>query len=136
MSFTHATQVRFAHIDAAGIVFYPRYFEMINAAVEEWFASVSGTSFAEFHGARRLGLPTVRLTSEFAAPSRLGDMLDITVALKRVGTSSCTVTYQLTCQGEKRASASAVLVCLNLDTGRAEPWPADVREGFARVVAN
>ena len=29
--------VRFADCDPAGIVFYPRYMEMFNALVEDWF---------------------------------------------------------------------------------------------------
>ena len=37
MSFTTTRKVRFEHCDPAGIVFYPRYFEMINGTVEDWF---------------------------------------------------------------------------------------------------
>ena len=33
--------VRFQHCDPAGIVFYPRYFEMISQSVEEWFAALT-----------------------------------------------------------------------------------------------
>ena len=35
--FVSQVEVRFRHFDPAGIVFYPRYFEMINDFVEEWF---------------------------------------------------------------------------------------------------
>ena len=31
-------RVRFGHCDPAGIVFYPRYFEMLNALVEDWIS--------------------------------------------------------------------------------------------------
>ena len=30
--------VRFEHCDAAGIMFYPRFFALVNEMVEEWFA--------------------------------------------------------------------------------------------------
>ena len=73
MTFVSRQQVRFAHVDAAGIVFYPRYFEMLNAAVEDYFAEVVGVGFAEMHGQRRLGVPTVRLETDFAAPRPRGD---------------------------------------------------------------
>ena len=33
MTFTTQRKVRFQHCDPAGIVFYPRYFEMINSVV-------------------------------------------------------------------------------------------------------
>ena len=36
---------RGAHTDPAGIVFYPRYFEMINAQVEDWFTGPLGCDF-------------------------------------------------------------------------------------------
>ena len=38
--------VRFQHCDPAGIVFYPRYLEMINQTVEEWFAAM-GRAFPD-----------------------------------------------------------------------------------------
>ena len=49
MLFTTTVQVRFADVDPAGIVFYPRYFEMLNGAVEDWFAQQLGLDFATMH---------------------------------------------------------------------------------------
>jgi 4-hydroxybenzoyl-CoA thioesterase len=131
MSFVLEMPVRFAHIDAAGIVFYPRYFEMLNATVEEWFAIRTGCGFAELHLERRLGVPTLKLDSRFVAPSRLGDLLAIELIVEQVGRSSCQVQYHITSGGETRVEASAVLVCMNLDTGRSEAWPDDLRAGIS-----
>ena len=36
-AFQREILVRFGHCDAAGWVFYPRYFEMISDFVEDWF---------------------------------------------------------------------------------------------------
>lgn len=33
-------QIEFNHCDPAGIVFYPRYFEMVNSVIENFFADV------------------------------------------------------------------------------------------------
>lgn len=133
MSFVLELPVRFAHVDAAGIVFYPRYFEMLNTAVEEWFAARTGVSFADLHIARRRGVPTVALESRFVAPSKLGDVLEIEVVLKKLGRSSCDLEYRIISSGAERVSASAVLVFIDLDTGLSEPWPDDLREGLART---
>ena len=38
--------VRFAHCDPGGIVFYARYFEMINGVVEDWFEDALEASFS------------------------------------------------------------------------------------------
>ena len=43
--FISQVEVRFRHCDPAGIVFYPRYFEMINDFVEEWFDKGMGLPF-------------------------------------------------------------------------------------------
>ena len=56
MPFETITKVRFAHIDGASIVFYPRYFEMLNAAVEDWFALELGVDFRSMHTNRGLSL--------------------------------------------------------------------------------
>jgi acyl-CoA thioesterase FadM len=37
--------VRFGHCDPATFVFYPRYFEMINSFVEDWFEDGLEASF-------------------------------------------------------------------------------------------
>ena len=133
MSFTTRSKVRFAHVDAAGIVFYPRYFEMLNGAVEDWFAEGLGVDFAELHLTRGLGVPTVSLDSRFAVPSRLGDELDITIEVKSVGRCSCAVAYTVACGDEVRMTAEGVLVCMILAEGRSAPWPDDVRDGLAKT---
>src|SRR5690606_5360794 len=133
MSFTTRSKVRFAHVDAAGIVFYPRYFEMLNGAVEDWFAEGLGVDFAELHLTRGLGVPTVSLDSRFAAPSRLGDELDITIEVKSVGRSSCAVAYTVACGDEVRMTAQGVLVCMILAEGRSTACRDDVRDGLAKT---
>ncbi|MBB3692032.1 thioesterase family protein [Sphingomonas sp. BK580] len=126
MSFVSRQIVRFAHVDAAGIVFYPRYFEMLNAAVEDYFAAL-GASFAQMHATRRLGVPTVSLSAEFVAVSRLGDELDLALSVRRVGSSSATIGVEVSCGGEQRFRGEVVLVCMDLDRARAVPWPEDMR---------
>ncbi len=127
MSFTSRMVVRFAHVDAAGIVFYPRYFEMLNAVVEDYFAQEVGVDFATMHLDRKLGVPTAKLESEFLAISRLGDVLDFRLAVERVGRSSAELRIEGHCAGQIRVRARIVLVCIDLDNHRSVTWPADMR---------
>lgn len=127
MSFVSKQTVRFAHIDAAGIVFYPRYFEMLNAAVEDYFGEALGVAFAEMHLARHLGVPTVKLETEFVAPSRLGDLLVFTLDVVAVGRSSAELSVVVRCEAEVRFKVHVVLVCMDLASGRSLPWPDDMR---------
>jgi 4-hydroxybenzoyl-CoA thioesterase len=126
MSFTTSTQVRFAHVDAAAIVFYPRYFEMLNGAVEDWFASM-GHDFHLLHVARGIGTPTVRIECDFASPSELGDLLKIEISPRELGRSSCRYDFIFSCNGQERLRGSAVLVCIDLGTRASIPWPDALR---------
>lgn len=134
-AFETSAQVRFAHVDPAGIVFYPRYFEMLNGAVEDWCEVVLGADFHELHIVRRVGVPTVKLSVEFSAPSVLGDRLTISVLPMRLGRSSCDLDIRFTCRGELRLHAQVVLVCMDLTTHRATPWPDDVRSRIVEGLA-
>ena len=58
MAFTTQRKVRFQHCDPAGIVFYPRYFEMINSVVEDWFEEVLQHDFNKLHVESGTGVPT------------------------------------------------------------------------------
>jgi 4-hydroxybenzoyl-CoA thioesterase len=134
MPFTTDALVRFADVDPAGIVFYPRYFEMLNGAVEDWFAEDIGVSFAVMHLDRRVGVPTVKLEAEFIAPSRLGDVLTFAITPLRLGRSSCTIDVAVNCGGEPRFRAEVALVCMDLDRHKSAPWPDDMRAGIERIL--
>ena len=75
--------VRFQHCDPAAMVFYPRYFEMINLTVEEWFRTGLDWGFQQMHEIDDRGIPTARIAVDFSAPSRLGDVLDWSLTVKR-----------------------------------------------------
>lgn len=79
--------VRFGHCDPSGIVFFPRYFEMLNALVEDWFTDGLGIDLATLTGPRRVGLPTVHLTTHFQQVSRVGDRLTQRIAITKLGRS-------------------------------------------------
>lgn len=127
MAFETSAQVRFAHVDGAGIVFYPRYFEMLNAAVEDWFAQSLGADFRTMHHDRGIGVPTVQLAAEFLSPAMLGDDLTVRITPRQVGRSSCTYEAVFTANGCDRLKANATLVCMDLSAKKALPWPDDIR---------
>ncbi len=124
--FVHHTKIRFAHVDAAGIVFYPRYFELLNAAVEDWFVAL-GRDFRALHLEDRIGTPTVKIESEFISPGLLGDELTISIAPQKVGTSSCTFAFSIRSGDAVRMLGSAVLVCMDLDRQKSRCWPDAIR---------
>ncbi|WP_326522995.1 acyl-CoA thioesterase [Sphingomonas sp.] len=128
--FVAATTVRFGDVDAAGIVFYPRYFEMLNTAIEDWFEHGLGETFGRLHLGRRIGVPTVKLEAEFPAPSLLGERLSVQLSPRRVGRSSCTIAFSFTGDGVARVTGVVTIVCMDLDKRLAVPWPDDLRAGM------
>ncbi len=135
MSFETRAQVRFADVDPAGIVFYPRYFEMLNAAVEDWFAKRLGLPFGIMHREHHMGVPTVSLAVTFLYPSQLDEHLTISLSPREIGKTSCTIDVLFTGEGRDRLKAEVVLVCMDLRKMRSMPWPADVRAHMETDVA-
>jgi 4-hydroxybenzoyl-CoA thioesterase len=66
-------KVRFQHVDYAGIVFYPRFLEMLNSLVEDWFEESLDRPFSKMHETN--GIPTVDLKIQFKNAARLGEIL-------------------------------------------------------------
>ena len=84
-------QIRFHHCDPAGIVFYPQYFVLMNELVEDWFNRGLGVDFARFHTDARLGIPMAHLECDFLSPSTVGETLDWTLCVEKIGGSSLTL---------------------------------------------
>ena len=118
--FQQSVKVRFAHCDPAGIVFYPRYFEMINNVVEDWLAEALRWSLSYIVTERREGFPTVNVECQFLNSARLGDVLEFQLSVTKLGRSSCALLVQASCQEETVLKANLVLVYTSLGSGQAE----------------
>ncbi len=130
MSYTKTIQIEFNHCDPAGIVFYPRYFEMTNSVVENFFADEIGRSFAQMHNdGMRNGVPTVHIEADFVAPSRLGDKVDFTLVVRKLGGSSVAVEITGRMGDEVRMRARITLVWI--DNMKAARWPEAMRARLA-----
>ena len=131
--FSRIVQVRFGDCEPAGIVFYPRYFEMFNNLVEDWCAQGLGTPFQELIGVRGLGLPLASVQTDFVATSKLGDALRAELSVLGIGGASIKVAIRLLGDdGFERVRATLVLVLMDLKTARAtrilEPMRARIAQ--------
>ena len=127
MIFTRDHKVRFSDTDYAGIMFYPRYFEMLNAVVEDWFEDAVGASFPALLDDYRLGSPLGGVKTDFLAPCRLGEVLTFHLSAARIGEKSVTLGVDAECDGEVRVRSTLTHVCVKRDISSAAPWPAEVR---------
>src|SRR5262249_54778125 len=87
--FRREVLVRFAHCDAAGWVFYPRYFEMVSDFVEDWFAAGLQVSAPELLRSQAILTPSVHFTADFVKPAHFGERLLFTLSVRRIGRTSC-----------------------------------------------
>jgi 4-hydroxybenzoyl-CoA thioesterase len=126
MSYHRTIPVEFNHCDPAGIVFYPRYFEMTNSVTENFFADVVGRSYARMTMHDGNGVPAARIEADFRAPSRLGDRLDFTLDVTGLGRSSVTLAIAARNAGALRIEARLILVWVTPE-GQPAPWPDDMR---------
>jgi len=134
MIFETRRSVRFADCDPAGIVFFPQYMVMLNTLVEEWFDEGLQIPYASLIGARRIGLPTVRLEVDFTAISRHGDVLIQRVGVQTLGRSSLGLRHEFLSGSELRLRARQVLVCTSLLTHKPQALPDDVRSALLPFV--
>lgn len=125
--FVLRSSVRFTHTDPAGYVFFPRYFEMLQGVVEEWFTHALQQRYADLIIRRRLGTPTASIECTFLKPSRLGDDLAIAVKLENIGNSSFRLRFLGSVEGDLRLEAVSTLVMICLDDGTPRSIPSDLR---------
>ena len=127
MGFTVERRIRFADVDPAGIVFYPRYFEMINGTVEDWFDDGIGYGFDHMIRRDGIGVPLAHIDVDFTAPSELDDRLEFDLVVDEVGRSSIKLTITASSRGETRLVARPVLVWLDIAKHKPASIPSDIK---------
>jgi 4-hydroxybenzoyl-CoA thioesterase len=118
--------IRFSHTDMAGIVYYPNFFDMFQTVVEDWFDHWLGIRYATLISERKVALPSVRAACDFLSPARIGDTLDLTVRLDKIGRTSIAIRIDGAVRGVPCLRGEVVLVTLSLETFKSIPIPADI----------
>lgn len=126
--------IRFHHCDPAGIVFYPQYFILFHELLEDWFNRGLGLNYADLISKERRGLPTAHIDCDFRIPSKIGDTVQMQLAVKRVGNTSITLAVSVRRGTEVRVTANQVLVLISLEDGAVLPIPPPLRERFERFI--
>lgn len=132
-TFTARMPLRFAHCDPGGIAYYPRYFEIVDAAVEDWTEFALGVSRAILHRDMHLGTPAVAISASFVAISRHGDLLDVAIAVAAVGRTSLALDIEVTSAGELRFAIRLKIVLMD-QARKATPWPDDWRTRLEALI--
>lgn len=140
MTFTNTRKVRieWADCDPAGIVFYPRYFAIFDAATSALFERALGMTMIRYLKVLDFaGYPLARTRARFIRPTRYGD--DVTVELAiTFGHSSFEVAHHITSNGLTCVECSETRVWVVLDPAdpgryKSQPVPDAVRAKFNRL---
>ncbi len=135
--FSKTEKVRFQHIDYAGIVFYPRFLEMLNGLVEDWFAEALDRPFHQMHQTN--GIPTVDLKIQFKNAARLGQELTKKLWVKNIGFASLLCGFEFVDdEGKTTLSGEVTLVNVAFNQDRdgikAEPFNDEIKSKIQKYL--
>lgn len=121
---TTRRRIEFADTDMAGIVHFARFFVFMETAEHE-FLEALGTPVHFQHEGREVGWPRLAASCEYRSPARLGDVLDIHLAVRRKGKTAMTYGLRFSCAGRLVARGQISSICCALDGGdrKLEPIP-------------
>lgn len=120
-----------------GFLQLSRYYEFVNAAVEQWFEKSLGLPFRTLHTVKREGIPTVSLDTRCLRLPGIGADVDVRIRPVRVGSRSLTFDSWLTEAGECLIKTTQVIVYIKLeDEGfKSIALPHALRGSLARQLA-
>lgn len=129
-AFETTIQVRFGHVDPAGIAYFPRLFDYIHDVFEELWEEHLGQRYYHLLLDQRLGFPLVKSDVNFSKPLHFGDRPVVRVTTEHVGRSSLRLRYRFLLDGELCLDAQMTTACINLDTMKSVPIESAFRERF------
>ena len=110
--FRYYLRVRYIECDAQKVVFNSRYGEYVDVAINEFVRAIG---FLPEFLEGTLDFQVVKQTVEWKAPARYDQVLELSIALVRLGTTSFTVGTTFRIAGEERVIVSVESVYVLVD---------------------
>jgi acyl-CoA thioester hydrolase len=132
--FRMALRVYWEDTDAAGIVFYANFLKFFERARTEWLRT-KGYSQEQLRTERGTGFIVTDASISYRRPARLDDLIDVTVALTRVGQASLQIAQQalrIVPDGtnELLADGTIRIGCVELGTYRPRRIPTEILQSI------
>jgi YbgC/YbaW family acyl-CoA thioester hydrolase len=132
-AFSTVLQVRFGHVDPAGIAYFPRIYDYLHDVFEELWEEHIGQRYYHLLLERRIGFPLVHSEVDFQAPLRFGDRPVVSVTCIHLGRSSIGLRYRFTLGDKHLLEARMTTVCTDLETMTPILIPDDFRARFELI---
>lgn len=129
MAFTHRIRVRYAEVDAQGVVFNAHWLTYADDATTRFFEHL-GYDTAEMwaHGADAPFDIMVRSSHlDFAGSAGFDDTIELSVAPVRLGTSSFDLRYVAAVDGQPVVTITTTYVTVVAGEARSQPIPTELR---------
>ena len=127
-------RIRWSHCDAAGIVYHPHYFTILNNVMEDFFREC-GMSYEDSMRSG-IGFPIAGIRCDFCRPSRLGDDCTVKLWIEAMGKTSVRFAMTIFAGDECRLQCVETAVCAcrqGNGIGKCE-IPAELREKLSRYM--
>src|SRR5699024_7214149 len=111
-SYRSSTTICSAHCDDTGLVRAECYPVLLNRLVEDWFGGALACSFSQLHADDGAAIPTVEIDLQVERPGVLGQKIDLSLTVSRLGSRSLT----LRINGAPCFHADIVLVWMENDS--------------------
>ena len=135
MSFLSSRRIDFPMVDSAGIVYYPRFWDLAHRFYEESWEYTCGIHYNEVLENHRLGFPLVHSEANFHHPLSYGDTATCKLKIKRIGNTSITWDFEIFNQDEILCWTSVqTTVCTSMDEiTKKVSVPEWMREGLSKI---
>jgi 4-hydroxybenzoyl-CoA thioesterase len=128
------TRIEWCDCDPAGIIFYPRYFEIFDTSTTALIERVLGMNkFAYLKAYDFAGHPVVETRARFRQPTRFGDDISIETKLVECGESTLKLEHRISKGGALAVEGFETRVWAKRDAG--DPWRIKKQPIPAEVVA-
>lgn len=126
-SFFHPFRVRYAEIDAQGIVFNSHYLIYIDTAVYEYFRALP-FDFGEYIARTGKDFHTVHIGLDFISQTTFDERVEVGVRTSKIGNSSLSFEVEIfgRLQDEARVRGGLVWVHADPKTKKSMPLPGEL----------
>lgn len=127
-------QVRFGHVDPAGIAYFPRIYDYVHDVFEGLWEEHVGRRYYHLILEQKIGFPLVHSEVDFKSPLRFGDRPVVSVTCFKIGRTSLGLRYRFMKADQVHVEARMVTVCTNVETMEPMPIPEEFRGRFEEIL--
>lgn len=130
--YSYMRKIFLVDTDAKGFVYFAKFFQMAQEALEAYFASRPQDLFSLLRE-EGLALPIVHAKGDFKSPITVGDEIEIDLWCMEVGNTSAKFFCEMKKNGHLAAEVEIVHVATDLQTGNAKALPKSLLSHFGKL---